>query len=465
MTHSYELNPNLTKTAAVAEWIGQRIEWHIYQPNQRVPSVRKLAKLLGISSFTVTQAYEQLVATGVLIAKPSSGYYVREPTAPIAIKAPNIAKQVIDTRWLVQQMFSDTPRARSPGAGMLPTDWVKNDKLGWALRQVIQQADDFVYDYGHIQGYLPLRQHLVQTLDTLGIHASLNNVMTTAGVSQAVIIVAKHLLAAGDTVMVDAPGWFWLSSSLQQLGLEVIGVNRDEQGPDIEQMQKLFERHRPKLYITNSVLHNPTSYNLHPARAHQVINLVHQYDAYILEDDCYGELDASGRALRYATLDQFERVFYTTGYAKVMAASWRVGLLVCPDDFIEPLLRLKTVTTMTTPEFGERVIHRLLTHGDYRRQVKKTQQHLYKAHQHLRAALPKIGIEYPKYTQAGMFIWVDTGRDTGELALDAHNAGWLIAPGQLFDPNAQASTHLRLNVGTTSDEFLAWLGGYLGHVD
>lgn len=461
MSNSYELNPNLTKTAAVVEWINQRIKWHIYQPNQRVPSVRKLAELLGISSFTVTQAYEQLVATGVLIAKPSSGYYVREPTIPAAIKKPSISKQVIDTRWLVQQMFSDTPRARSPGAGMLPTDWVKNDKLGWALRQVIQQADDFVYDYGHIQGYLPLRQHLVQTLDALGIHASIDNVMTTAGVSQAVIIVAQHLLTAGDTVMVDAPGWFWLSSSLQQLGLEVIGVERDERGPDIAQMQQLFERHRPKLYITNSVLHNPTSYNLHPARAHQVINLVHQYDAYILEDDCYGELDASALALRYATLDQFERVFYTTGYSKVMAASWRVGLLVCPDDFIEPLLRLKTVTTMTTPEFGERVIHKLLTHGDYRRQVKKTHQYLYEAHQHLRAALPRIGLKYPEHTQPGIFIWVDTGRDTGQLALDAHKAGWLIAPGQLFDPNAQASTYLRLNVGTTSDEFLAWLGDYL----
>ena len=71
MVETYTLNPNLTKTAAVAEWLQQRIDWQIYLPNQRVPSVRKLAKLLEISSFTVVKAYEHLVATNWLIAKPS----------------------------------------------------------------------------------------------------------------------------------------------------------------------------------------------------------------------------------------------------------------------------------------------------------------------------------------------------------------------------------------------------------
>ena len=50
-------------------------------------------------------------------------------------------------------------------------------------------------------------------------------------------------------------------------------------------MRQVLEEYRPKLYITNSVLHNPTSYNLQPARAHQLSNLMHEYNAYIFEDD------------------------------------------------------------------------------------------------------------------------------------------------------------------------------------
>lgn len=463
MIETYQLNPNLTKTAAVAEWIQQRIDWQIYQPNQRVPSVRKLAKLLNISSFTVVQAYEQLVATSVLIAKPSSGYYVNVMARVHETnKKEGVAKQpVIDTRWLLNQMFSDIPRHRSPGVGVLPNEWIKNDKMEWAIRQVTQQVDDFVYDGGDIQGYLPLRQQLVQYLHTLGMQTHTDNVITTAGVSQAVTMVAQLLTQTGDTVLVDGPGWYWLTSCLQQQGLHVVAVTRDHQGPDIEQMQKLFELYQPKLYLTNSVLHNPTSHNLHPARAHQVLNLIHQYDAYIFEDDLYAAFVPDGQTLRYASLDQFERVFYATGFSKSMASGWRVGMLVCPDVFIDDVLRIKTLSNLNTPEFGERVIHSLWTHGEYRRQIRKVQEHLYTAHERMRTALPKIGLVYPEHTQVGIFVWVDVGQDTGPLALDAYNEGWLVAPGQLFYPDARASTYLRLNVSTTSDEFLAWLGKYL----
>ena len=465
MVETYKLNPHLTKTAAVAEWLQQRIDWQIYQPNQRVPSVRKLAKLLRISSFTVVQAYEQLVAINVLIAKPSSGYYVNALASieSNGHKTVTAKYPVIDTRWLVQQVFSDIAQNRSPGVGTLPSDWVRNDRMEWAIRQVIQEADSFIYDYGDIQGYLPLRQQLAQHLNVLGMQSHADNVITTAGVSQAVTMVSQLLTQAGDTVLVDGPGWYWLSSCLQQRGLNVVAIERDHQGPNIEQMQNMFTAHRPKLYLTNSVLHNPTSYNLHPARAHQVLNLIHEHDAYIFEDDLYAAFVPNGQALRYATLDQFERVFYATGFSKSMASGWRVGMLVCPDKFIDDVLRVKTLSNMNTPEFGERVIHRLWTQGEYRRQLKKVQQKLYAAHQRMRKALPEIGLVYPEHTQAGIFVWVDTGQDTGQLALDAYKEGWLVAPGQLFHPHARESTHLRLNVSTTSDAFLQWLKQYLGH--
>lgn len=288
-----------------------------------------------------------------------------------------------------------------------------------------------------------------------------DNVLTTAGVSQAVTMVAQLLTQAGDTVLVDGPGWYWLSSCLQQQGLHVVAVTNDHQGPDIEQMQKLFKLYQPKLYLINSVLHNPTSHNLHPARAHQVLNLIHQYDAYIFEDDLYAAFVPDGQTLRYASLDQFERLFYATGFSKSMASGWRVGMLVCPDVFIDDVLRIKTLSNLNTPEFGERVIHSLWTHGEYRRQIRKVQEHLYNAHERMRTALPKIGLAYPEHTQVGIFVWVDVGQDTGPLALDAYNESWLVAPGQLFYPDARASTYLRLNVSTTSDEFLAWLGKYL----
>lgn len=461
MDNSHSLNLNISKTAAVVEWIQQRIDRQIYKPYQRVPSVRKLADMLDVSSFTVTQAYEQLVATNVLMAKPNSGYYVL-PQFNLNRNIDIVDKEAaVDTSWLVQQMFNDIPDYRAPGSGELPVEWVKNDKMQWAVRQVNQDIDSFIYNYGETQGYLPLRQQLTQHLDLLGIHTSADNIVTTTGVSQAILTITQLLLKAGDTVIVDDPGWYWTSSTLQQQGYQVVSIERDYQGPNIDQMQQVLKKYRPKLYITNSVLHNPTSYNLHPARAHQVLNLMHEYDTYIFEDDLYAAFLPDEKPLRYANIDQFERVFYATGFSKSMASGWRVGMLVSPDKFINQILKLKTLSNMTSPEFGERVVYKLWTQGEYKRQLKKVQQKLYIAHQDMREALSKISLTYPKHTNLGIFVWIDTGVDSGKLALEAYKDGWLVAPGQLFNPSADPSTYLRLNVATTSDEFLQWLQKYL----
>lgn len=461
MDNSHSLNLNISKTAAVVEWIQQRIDRQIYKPYQRVPSVRKLADMLNVSSFTVTQAYEQLVATNVLMAKPNSGYYVL-PQFNLSRNIDIVDKEAaVDTSWLVQQMFNDIPDYRAPGSGELPVEWVKNDKMQWAVRQVNQDIDSFIYNYGETQGYLPLRQQLTQHLDLLGIHTSADNIVTTTGVSQAILTITQLLLKAGDTVIVDDPGWYWTSSTLQQQGYQVVSIERDYQGPNIDQMQQVLKKYRPKLYITNSVLHNPTSYNLHPARAHQVLNLMHEYDTYIFEDDLYAAFLSDEKPLRYANIDQFERVFYATGFSKSMASGWRVGMLVSPDKFINQILKLKTLSNMTSLEFGERVVYKLWTQGEYKRQLKKVQQKLYIAHQDMREALSKISLTYPKHTNLGIFVWIDTGVDSGKLALEAYKDGWLVAPGQLFNPIADPSTYLRLNVATTSDEFLQWLQKYL----
>lgn len=462
MTNTPPLDPNLSKVQAVAQWISQRIQWAVYSPNQRVPSIRQLAKKLGVSAFTVTQAYEHLVAENVLTAKPGSGFYVRAQSILPAIESSALpTSRPMDTRWLIQHMFSDIAPLRSPGSGMLPPEWMHYDKLQYLLRQVVQEVDSFAYDYGTIQGYLPLRQFFAQQLDVMGVHCPSAQIITTSGVADAVNIVARGLLSAGETVLVDEPGWFWLSGNLLNQGLKVIGVARDGQGPDIAQLTRIMQVYRPKLYVTNSVLHNPTSYNLHPARAHQVLNLIHQYDSYILEDDLFSAFDPGGLALRYAILDQCQRVFYVTGVSKSVGANWRVGLLACPKAQMDTVIREKMLSHITGSQFNERVIHKWWSQGDYRRQIRTIQQKLYQAHQWLRRALPEIGLQYPEHAQAGMFLWLDTGVDSSELALSAYQDGWLVAPGQLFFPQAPSSTYMRLNVACTTAEFLQWLADYL----
>eukprot|EP01030_Chromulinospumella_sphaerica_P014854 gene14854-14651_t len=60
----------------------RRIESFQWVQGSRLPSVRALSKQLGVSIFTVSSAYEDLVAQQVIESRPGAGYYILAPTAP-----------------------------------------------------------------------------------------------------------------------------------------------------------------------------------------------------------------------------------------------------------------------------------------------------------------------------------------------------------------------------------------------
>ena len=467
------LDPRFNKVDAVVAWLTERIEMRFYAPSARVPSVRQLADKLEVSRFTVVNAYEKMVASGVLSSRAGSGFYVAQPVH-VPRSEPETAQrnllafqetQVVDAKWLLRHLFSDLPDDRTPGSGILPRSWLENERMGVAVRAATRVSDAHIYDYGNVAGYAPLREQIVVQLHPIGIHAAPDQVVTTNGVSMAIDLVARYFLNPGDAVVVDDPCWFWLYGCLQAQGLRVVSVPRDVEGPNIEALTRIMQLEKPKLYVTNSVLHNPTSYGITPARAYQVLRIMEEYDAYILEDDIYGDLHAGlskgAPALRYAALDQLKRVFYIASFSKSLGADLRVGLLCCPTEHVQGILMRKMLSTMVCSEMNERIVHRLLVDGQHRRHLDKLRTRLANAHAYMKTALPEIGLEYPEHAQEGVFLWVNTGVDTNALALEAKNDGWLVAPGSLFSPKQGASNMMRFNVTRTTPEFMRWLGVYL----
>lgn len=462
------LDSRYNKVDQVVAWLTERINMRYYAPGARVPSVRQLADKLEVSRFTIVNAYDKLVASGVLVSRLGSGFYVAQPVVQTHQNTveytPRLPNGHVDSTWLLHHIFSDVPEQMSPGSGMLPESWL-NERIGVAVRTVTRTLDPSIFGYGHVQGYLPLREQMVVQLHQVGMAATAQQMVCTQGVSQAIDFASKYFLKPGDTVLVDDPSWFWLFATLQSQGMKVIGVPREEDGPNIEVLTRVMEHDKPKLYVTNSVLHNPTSYNVSPAKAYQVLRLLDEHDCYMIEDDIYGDLHAGitkgAPALRYAALDQFKRVFYVAGFSKCLSAGLRVAVICCPEQHLQGFINTKMLAGLSSPALNEAVVHRLLVDGQHRRHLEKLRIKIANAHQRLREKLPEIGLTYPKQTQEGSFVWVDTKVDTNALAIAAMNEGWLVAPGGLFSPHQGVSTFMRLNVSRTSDEFLAWLGRYL----
>jgi len=242
--------------------------------------------------------------------------------------------------------------------------------------------------------------------------------------------------------------------SFAVLGVKVIGIPRQQDGPDIGVLCEMAALHKPKLYITNSVLHNPTSTSMSAAKAFQVLKAAEQHDFIIVEDDIYSDLHPGNNvqpATRVATLDQLNRVIYLGGFSKLLAANLRVGFIATSHELASRLSDRKMLSTLTTTEIGERVVYKILSEGHYRKYIDRVRSKLDPVRLSTARKLENIGFKVDIFTPAGMFLWVDAGCDTNALAEAALEQGILLSPGSMFSPNQQPSTRMRINVAAMTD--------------
>ncbi|MGV8893487.1 MAG: PLP-dependent aminotransferase family protein [Burkholderiaceae bacterium] len=435
-----------------------RIEDKLLRTGARMPSIRQYADTSAVSRFTVVEAYDRLVANGYLESRRGSGFYVRERSPLLATIDPNHPTRSVppqlDVAWLVRSMFRPTPPQKMPGIGLLPHDFLDGELIANGLRAVSRQHRNLLLHYGTPQGFLPLRQQLQLKLAALEIAATPEQIITTAGVTQALDLIARHFTQPGDTIFVDDPAWFLMFGSFAMLGAKVIGIPRLPDGPDIAQLAELAALHKPKLYVINSVLHNPTSTSLSSAKAFQVLKLAEQHDFIIVEDDIYCDMHPGSSvqaATRIASLDQLNRVIYLGGFSKTLAANLRIGFIATSRERAQQLSDRKMLTALTTSEIGERVVYKILSEGHYRKHTERLRNRLDAVRDDSVKWLESIGMSIDISTPAGMFVWADAGCDTNVLAEKAMNEDILLAPGCLFSPNQLPSSRMRLNVATLSD--------------
>ncbi|HET6786747.1 MAG TPA: PLP-dependent aminotransferase family protein, partial [Aquabacterium sp.] len=333
--------------------MASRIEQRLLTPGSRLPSVRECARTHQVSPYTVVAAYDQLQARGLVEARSQRGYFVREVSERTARATSGQKRPAPPTRppfdatTLLRGMFNAPGQRAMPALGTLPATWLDGAMLGSALRKVTHGArlDALSLYYADALGDARLRQALTHRLDEIGLKVEPQQIITTVGGAHALDIVSRTLLQPGDAVLVDEPGWAAEFARLQLMGMRLLPVPRGPDGPDLQVLEQLARTHRPKLYVTVSVLHNPTSVMLSPGHAHQVLRLAEQHDFHILEDDIYAFL-APAHATRLSVLDELRRTITISSFSKALAPGWRVGYIASPPALVDRFVSTKLLSTL-----------------------------------------------------------------------------------------------------------------------
>ena len=467
-------------TEQLAERFATRIRDRLLAPGARLPSVRQCADQHEVSPSTVVAVYDQLLAQGLVEARPHRGFFVRDwvpkslpssvdgsqhaaktgasgvPVGPDRIVSP------VNATALIRGMFHPTGPKPQPGMGIFPPDWLATNFMTAAVRRVTSPSalQDSSLKYGEPLGDSHLRAVLSARLMALGVPAAPGQIITTVGATHALDIVSRTLLKAGDCVMVEEPGWAVEFARLDALGMRILPVPRGPAGPDIEVMARYCEMHAPKLFVSVSVLHNPTGYSLTPGHAHRVLQLAQVCNFHVVEDDTYSHI-APEHATRMSVLDGLQRTIYVSGFAKILAPNWRIGFMAAPPDLVERLLDTKLLATLTTPSLLEKALAHCIEQGQLRRHAERIRARLDAARGRSVKLALQAGCTFAA-EPAGLFGWVDTGVDTDQLAQRLLDEGYLIAPGALFHATRTPSTLMRINFATTQEA--AFWTVFAGHV-
>lgn len=430
--------------------VSQLIRQHHLPLGSKMPSVRQFAKCNAVSTFTVVESYERLIALGMLSSRRGSGYFVSKPAGmPVPLPHP-VTPATIDA--LSPDLYSGVSSALPVGSGWLPPEWYGDDVLLDALRQAMRIPTQRLRGYGHPAGFPSLRQHLARHLTQQLFQVDTEQVLLTNGATHAFDLILRTLCKPGDTVLVENPGYSNLLSLIRHHGCIPVGIQRSEHGLDLDGLMEKALLHQPKIMFVNTVLQNPLGTSLTQAQAHRLLALAEQFDFWLVEDDIYRELCTRPEP-SLAAMDGLRRVIRVGSFSKVLSPTLRVGSLCASRSLIDELLRIKMLSGLTTSEINERAVLHAISSTLYRRMLEKLKRQLDSSRTEALRLLQETGLTALAEPRGGMFIsagWPDSKLTAQEISTLARQAGFLMAPADFFCLQETAYPWFRFNIAYCS---------------
>lgn len=444
-----------TRTEALMRAVRTRIANRALAPGDRLPSVRRFAGTMSVSPSTVVEAYARLEAEGIIRARRGSGFYVTGADLPpmaLAEMGPRRERDV-DPFWVSRQSLDADPSVLKPGCGWLPADWMPNAALRKGMRALGRASEAVLSDYGGTRGSPELRRLLIGRFADQGLAATADQILLTGSGTQAVDLICRLLLRPGDAVMVDDPCYFNFQALLRAHQVRIVGVPFTPTGPDIPAFEQALSEENPRLYITNSALHNPTGATISPQTAYRVLSAASAHGLTIVEDDIFADFEPS-LSPRLAVLDGLNRVIRIGSFSKTLSASMRCGYIAATADWIERLVDLQVATSFGGPSpVATELIAGVLAGGTYRRHMDDVRRRLANARAEAADRLAALGIAPWVMPRGGFYLWcrLPDGHDSAALARRCMEHKVVLAPGNVFSTSQSAASFIRFNVAQMSD--------------
>ena len=457
-------NPLPPKSTFRYRSLAEAIEAHIldgtYAPGERLPSIRELHRRLNLSISTVHQAYIALETTGLIEARPKSGYFV----SPVSLKGfdppvlpePAAGPLRVETAGMVNAVLRSIA-----DPGMLPlassataTALLPHRQFARIFKSLSGKEIRQTLSYSLTEGHPELRRQIAHRMLGMRGGASPEEIVVTTGCMEAVTLCLQAVLRPGETLAIETPTHFGFLQLFKEMGILVVEIpTHPRAGVDIEALARTIERTPVKACLFMPNFHNPLGSLLSDGDKERLVGLLNRHEIPVIEDDICAELYFEGNR-RPSLLRSFDRkdlVLTCSSFSKTLAPGFRIGWALPGPRFRDKVLRLKAGSTVCTATLDQELMARFLAGGALERHL-RTLRGAIKS-QTLRTALA-VKKHFPEGTRltfpaGGSLLWIelDPRIDGMELYRKALEQRIAILPGAVCSVSGMFKNYIRIGCG------------------
>jgi DNA-binding transcriptional MocR family regulator len=459
----------------VIDLIADNIDTGTLRPGDRLPSLRRMSKRIGVSVPTVRQAYVELERQRRVESRPQSGFYVRNARLNEIVRpAPRFRRDAkpspVRCRKLIDRVYDGLNQPDTVPLGIANPCMARPaaKALHRAMKRVMARAEERSLAYAPTIGEPGLRRQIAyRLLDTLGSRVEPDDICITNGAQEALLLALQSVAQKGDVIAVESPTYHGLLELIDSLGMLAIEVETcPEEGVMLDALQKTLDTHPVRVCMFSTTLCNPLGVTMPEEKRRQLAGMIDRSNTVLIEDDVYGELLFDGhRPKPVEVYSKSGRVLTCGSFSKTAAPGYRIGWLLS-GQYRETVERLKRSYSCSSGLLQQLTLAEFLASGDYDRHLKSLRPVLQTNAERLRSLVAE---HFPGETRTsnpvgGSVLWLElpASVDAEQLFDEAILAGISIAPGPIFSPCNRYRNFVRLSFGHkwsgALDNALVWLG-------
>lgn len=444
--HKYEIefSYEIPKYIQISKHIKKMIDENSVDDGEKLPSIRKLSKILMVNEVTIVSAYKKLEVEGYAYQKMGSGTYAKRRDTNIKFKKEysNTLKKISSEDLKKHVDFT----GETTSSEFFPVTVFKD-----VLNEVLDRDGAEAFAYKESLGYEGLRNSISSFFWDNEVNSE--DILIVSGAQQGIDIVSKSIINVHDNVVVEKPTYGGALTVFKWRRANIYEVDILEDGIDLFQFEDILKKNRIKCFYAMSYFQNPTGATYSLEKKLKILELAELYDFYIVEDDYLSELIYDNKQYKsFKSLDINDRVIYIKSFSKIFLPGIRLGYMISPEKYKEYIQNSKINTDISTSSLMQRALDLYINKDLWKEHIRYLNMAYKDKYDFMLYCIEKyLGTKVSYYTPGGGInfyfkIAPDLKINSMELFYKCKNKKILITPGILFYKNAEeGNNYFRLS--------------------